>query len=138
MTTIQPSPRQQILLEFALHRHLGLAFEASADGKASAGFVVDLQHIAFGGLHGGVLYALMDAVAMLALLTRLAPDRHAVTHDLHVSVMRGAAFGDRVVLAAQVARLGRSLAFVDVAARVGETMIATARVTKSVVVPKPA
>jgi uncharacterized protein (TIGR00369 family) len=138
MTTTVPSRRQQVLLDFALHRHLGLAFETSADGTASAGFVVGPQHVAFGGLHGGVLYALMDAVGMLALLTRLAPEHHAVTHDLHVSVMRGAALGDRVVLAAQVARLGRSLAFVDVAARVGETVIATARVTKSVVVPKAA
>lgn len=133
MTSTSPNPRQQTVIDVALHRHLGLAFERCADGEASAGFEVGPQHVGFGTLHAGVLYALMDAVAMLALLTRLDPARHAVTHDLHVSVMRSAALGDRVVLEGRVARLGRSVAFVDVSARVGEVVIATARVTKSVV-----
>jgi len=138
MTAVPSNPRQQAILEVALHRHLGLEFEACADGQASASFVVGPQHAAFGGLHGGVLYALMDAVAMLALLTRLGAQQHAVTHDLHVSVMRGAAPGDRVVLEGRIARLGRSVAFVDVAASVCDTVIATARVTKSLVSPRDA
>lgn len=138
MTEIPPNPRQQAVLDVALHRHFGLEFGTCADGQASAGFVVGPQHIAFGGLHAGVLYALMDAVSMLALLTRLGPAQHAVTHDLHVSVMRGAAPGDKVMLEGRVARLGRSIAFVDAAARVGDNVIATARVTKSLVFPKSA
>ena len=138
MTKTFPNPRQQTVLDVALHRHFGLEFDACAEGQARASFVVGPQHVAFGGLHGGVLYALMDAVSMLALLTRLEPAQHAVTHDLHVSVMRGAVSGDRVMLEGRVARLGRSLAFVDAAARVGETVVATARVTKSLVSHKGA
>ena len=138
MTATPSNPRQQVILDVALHRHFGLEFEGCAEGQASASFVVGSRHVAFGGLHGGVLYALMDAVSMLALLTRLGPAQHAVTHDLHVSVMRGAAPGDRVVLEGRVARLGRSIAFVDAAARVGDTVIAAARVTKSPVAHKAA
>ena len=136
MTSTLPSPRQQAVLDVALHRHLGLTFESCGDGVACARFDVGPQHIGFGGLHAGVLYALSDAVAMLALLTRLEPEKHAVTHDLHVSVMRSAGPGDRVLLESSVARLGRSVAFIDVRCRVGGTVIATARVTKSVVSPK--
>ncbi len=138
MPPTSPCPRQQQVLEVALHRHLGLGLRHCAPGQASASFEVGAQHLAFGGLHGGVLYALMDAVAMLALLTQLDPGRHAVTHDLHVSVMRSAAAGEQVVLDGRVVRLGRSLAFVDVAARVGDTTIATARITKSLVAARAA
>lgn len=136
MPSTSPNPRQQQVLDVALHRHLGLGFLHCAPGEASACFEVSAPHLAFGGLHGGVLYALMDAVGMLALLTQLDPARHAVTHDLHASMMRPAGPGERVVLRARVVRLGRSLAFVDVAAQVGETQIASARITKSIVAAK--
>lgn len=135
-TPTPPSARQQMVLDVPLHRHLGLTFEACADGVASARFDVGPQHIGFGGLHGGVLYTLMDAVAMLALLTRLGPAQHAVTHDLHVSLMRSAAPGARVLLEGRIVRLGRTIAFIDVTARVDDSVIATGRLTKSLVVDR--
>jgi acyl-coenzyme A thioesterase PaaI-like protein len=41
-----------------------------------------------GGLHGSVVYLLSDVCAMLRVLSRLAADQPAVTHDIRVSIMR--------------------------------------------------
>lgn len=131
MSSNEQAPRHQAILDVPLHRHLGLVYEDSADGVANAWFDVGPQLVAFGGLHGGVHYLLMDAVAMLALLPLLEPDQHAVTHDLHASVIRPVAPGARVRLCGRVVRRGRNLAFIDVTAQVDGEVVASARVTKS-------
>jgi acyl-coenzyme A thioesterase PaaI-like protein len=91
MTHSDLQSRLQAILDVPLNRHLGLVFEEATEtaggAVAHARFDVQAHHLAFGGLHGGVLYALMDAVSMLALLPALAPAQHAVTHDLHASMM---------------------------------------------------
>ena len=98
---------------------------------ARAHFVVGAAHEAFGGTHGGALYALLDAVCMLALLPALPAGQHAVTHDLHVSMMRTVRPGARCDLEGQVVRIGRTLAFIEGVARVDGQVVASARVTKS-------
>ena len=129
--------RRQAILDVPLNRHLGLNLEADpaddADGTTThAWFDVMPEHLAFGGLHGGVLYALMDAVAMLALLPTLTATQHAVTHDLHASMMRAVAPGARCRLSAHVVRQGRTLAFIEAGVRVDGAVVASARVTKSI------
>lgn len=133
--------RCQAILDVPLNRHLGLFIEPeheeTGDGMAHAAFDVMPHHLAFGGLHGGVLYALMDAVSMLALLPTLSPAQHAVTHDLHASMMRSVAPGARCRLSAQVIRQGRTLAFIEASARVDGAVVASARVTKSITARAP-
>ncbi len=127
--------RRQAILDVPLNRHLGLNLEAEPadDGTTThAWFDVMPEHLAFGGLHGGVLYALMDAVAMLALLPTLTATQHAVTHDLHASMMRAVAPGARCRLSAHVVRQGRTLAFIEAGVRVDGAVVASARVTKSI------
>lgn len=119
------------ILDVPLHRHLGLAFDGHADGQSHAHFDVGPQAEAFGGLHGGILYLLMDATAMLALLPSLTASQHAVTHDIHCSVMRPVSPGARVRLVGSVLRVGRTLAFVEATAMVDGKPVASARVTKS-------
>ena len=130
------APRVQAILDVPLHRHLGLVFDGHENGAALAHFDVGPAHVALGGLHGGVLYALFDAVAMLALLPSLDASRHAVTHDLHVSMLSPVPAGARCRLEARVVRLGRSLAFLDAAAKLDDRLVATARVTKSLTGPR--
>jgi uncharacterized protein (TIGR00369 family) len=135
LTTDAPGTPRDVMVEtMPLNRHLGLVFDGRADGAAHAHFDVTDAVLAFGALHAGSLYCLLDAVCALALLPSLSEDQHPVTHDIHVSVMRSASKGDRCDLIGRVIKLGRSLAFVEARAEVGGKVIATARVTKSLTV----
>ncbi|HYW04954.1 MAG TPA: PaaI family thioesterase [Gammaproteobacteria bacterium] len=117
-----------------LHRHLGLEIIAVEQGRSrtrlsvGAGSLNNKQV-----LHGGVVYALLDATAYLSILPLLDDGENAVTHDLFVSVMRGVSSGEVLELGGSVLRRGRSLVFAESEARVGNRLVATARVTKSVV-----
>jgi len=132
MTSTDLQSRYRAILEIPLHRHLGLVFDGAEDGVARAHFDATPEALAFGGLHGGVLYTLADAVCMLALLPSLDPSQHAVTHDLYVSVMRPVPAGARCELTARVLKLGRSLAFLEATAEVDNRIVASARITKSI------
>jgi len=117
-----------------LHQYLGVARIASDQGRGSISIVVKESSMNPAGfLHGGVLYALCDVCAYAGLLSRLEPGREAVTHDMHVSVLQAAKAGDRVDFSSAIVKMGRKICFIDVTATVGETPIATARVTKSLV-----
>ena len=127
-------PRLEAILQVPLNRHLGLVFDGHDDSGAHAHFDAGEAHSAFGGLHGGVFYALLDAICMLALLPDLSESEHAVTHDLHVSMMRSVPPGTRCALEGRVVRRGRSIAFMEGVARAADgKVIASARVTKSIV-----
>jgi len=76
---------------------------------------------------------LSDVCAMVGLMSRLPANQHAVTHDIHVSVMRSAAIGELVTFDSRIMQLGRRLCFCEVVVRGGNSTLATARVTKSLV-----
>ena len=90
-----------------------------------------------GTLHGGVVPLLLDGAAYLALTPLLAPSEDAISHDLHFSLLRTVHVGQRVELRGHVVKKGRSVAFLDAAATVDGRIVATARVTKSII-PLPA
>jgi len=119
------------ILAVPLNRHFGLLFDGRVDGVARGHFMVSGPLAAFGMLNGGVLYGLLDSIAMLALLPMLDAGQHAVTHDLHVSVLRPTPLGARCELFGKVLRLGRGVAFLDAHATVEDRVVAAARVTKS-------
>jgi len=117
-----------------LHRFLGVTDIACADGRAQLSIRVhdDVVNPA-GVFHGGAQYALCDVCAYAALLTKMDDNTEAVTHDIQVSVMRPAKLGQVVEFSAEVIKAGRSLGFIDVRAEVEGKIIATARVTKSMI-----
>jgi uncharacterized protein (TIGR00369 family) len=124
------------VLQHPYNRFAGLQLVSQSPGKAVTRFPVDGNAVNMADdLHSGLLYGLMDATSFLALITVLRPEEFAVTHDLHVSVMRPAAKGMDVELHAEVVRRGTQLAFLRCEAwRVGghdTRLIATAKVTKS-------
>lgn len=128
------SDRLAALRALPLHQDLGVTSIEAADDSAMLHFTVNSYTVnPAGALHGGGLYTLCDVAAYAALLPQLPMDREAVTHDLHVSVMRAAGEGEKVAVEAHVRRLGRSIAFIDVEARAGERLLATARVTKTLI-----
>ncbi len=127
---------EQVLAQMAalpLHRYLGIGCIKATDGRAHFEIQVG-EHSANpnGALHGGVVCTLCDVACYAALQNDLADDEDAVTHDIHVSVMRAARTGDTVRFEATVIKRGRSLAFVEAQAYCGDKLMASARVTKSI------
>lgn len=137
MTDHLLATRLQPLIDQPLHRLLGLHEVESREGAGHLAIAVNaLSSSPAGGLHGGIVYLLSDVCAMVGLLSRLPADQHAVTHDIHVSVMRSAAMGDRVTFDSRITQLGRRLCFCEVLVQSGTKTLATAQVTKSLV-PAP-
>lgn len=126
--------RVQSVLDIPLNRFLGMQLRDEADPSAGIWFPVgpSAQNQA-GVLHGGVVTTLLDTACYLALLPHLAPEEHAVTHDLTVSLLRPVAAGSRVDVTGTVLRRGRVVAFLRADASVDGVVVAAAQVTKSVV-----
>lgn len=135
MSSTQPLlPRQRAVLDIPLNRHLGIVFDGSVDGVAKSHFQSTPELATFDGqLHGGALSVLFEVAAFLALAPLLQETQHAVTHDLHVSLMRPVPTGARCDLEARVVRSGRTLAFIEVSAYVEGKQVASARITKSII-----
>ncbi|GAB2804024.1 hypothetical protein GCM10027040_35550 [Halomonas shantousis] len=127
-------PRIKAVFDLPLHQYLGVTSLESNDGQGRLTFEVTENAINPAGvLHGGVLYTLCDVCAYAGLLSALPTEQEAVTHDLHVSVMRAVKRGETVVVTSRIVRQGRSLCFIDVVAEVADRPVASARVTKSII-----
>ncbi|MEC7548213.1 MAG: PaaI family thioesterase [Pseudomonadota bacterium] len=128
------NPRLQTVLSHPLHQFLGVVDIHSNAGQGEIRITVMDKLINPAGLfHGGVVYVLSDVCAYAGLLSLLSDNEEAVTHDLHVSVLRPAMLGDEVVFRSEVVKRGRQLCFLNVTATVDDKIIATARVTKSII-----
>jgi uncharacterized protein (TIGR00369 family) len=123
------------VLNHPYHRFAGLELVHQEPGKAWCRFEVNANSISLSAtLHSGVLYGLMDAASQLALLPMLEPGEHAVTIDLHVSIVRSVPPGARVALRAEVVRKRSSMAFLRCEAQTVEDAagtVAIATITKA-------
>ena len=130
----ETTTRQRTVLDIPLNQYLGIVYDGTIDGKTHSHFLSTPELASFGGqLHGGVLSTLFEVAGFLALVPLLEASQHAVTHDLHVSLMRPVPTGARCNLSAHVARLGKTLAFIEVSASVNDKLVASARITKSII-----
>ena len=117
-----------------LHIHLGVQDIISESGNGTLSALVNSNTLNPSGYyHGGVIYTLCDCCAYSGVLSALQPNEDAVTHDIHISVLRPGKLNDKVVYQSTLVKRGRTLCFIDVVAKIGEKIIATARVTKSIV-----
>lgn len=129
---ISDHPHLPALLAFGLHRDMGVEMRRAHDGRAHLSFPVTPAMLTPApALHAGYLYAACDLCSYAALLSLLDHGEAAVTHDMHVSVMRSGGPGDTVDIHAEVVKRGRTLAFIDARAMAGDRLLATARITKS-------
>lgn len=116
-----------------LHRYMGVQTIEAADGVSSIALTISEHAVnARGAFHGGVAYTLCDMACYAALLSELAEGENAATHDIHVSLLRAASLGDRVVVSGKVIKRGRSVAFMEAAIHCEGELIARATVTKSI------
>lgn len=126
--------RLNAIRELPFHRYLGVAELHADNGAGRLLFTVSEATVNPAGvLHGGVIYTLCDVCAYAGLTSMLAPGTEAVTHDIHVSVLRAAKLGEVVSMTSAPVKIGRSLCFLDVTAKVNDRIVATARVTKTLV-----
>lgn len=126
------SDRLEKVIRHPLHQHLGIRTIESEGGVGAFSIQVNEHTLNPGGMfHGGVLYLLCDVCAYAGLLSLMDDQTEAVTHDIQVSVMRPAKFGDRIDFRSRVIRRGRRLCFIEVEATVGGDVLGTAKVTKS-------
>ena len=129
--------RLKAVIEHPFHKYLGIADVASEDGNGSLTFIASEKFINPAGvLHGGIIYVLCDVCAYAGLLSILQPEKEAFTHDIHISIIRAAKTGDVVKIKSRIIKTGRNICFADVTATVSGDIIATARVTKSLVSKK--
>lgn len=98
------------------HRLLGVELEEMRPGYARVRLPVteQLRGGVGGSVHGGVLSALADIVALGAMQSSFtAADRPAGTAELSISYLRPA-LGDAVIAEARVLKKGRMLAVLDI------------------------
>jgi uncharacterized protein (TIGR00369 family) len=127
-------PQLALVCELPFHKHLGVRVLGASDGQSLVELPVSASNANPSAvLHGGIIYTACDIAAYVALLTMLSPAEGAVTHDLHVSCLRPAPLESVVRFEGKVLQRGKRIAFVDVTAMVENKVIATARVTKSIV-----
>lgn len=125
------------VMNHPLHRAMGVERIEAANGRSRIEIDVGPGMVNAAGMFlGGNVYTICDMACYAALLSELPEGHNAVTHDIHVSLMRGAKAGDRVVFSGRVIRRGRSVAFMEAQACVGEDVVARATVTKSILAPR--
>ncbi len=84
-------------------------------------------------LHGGLIYALCDLAAYTALLSQIDENQIGVTHQINVQVIKPVNLGDKMIVKGRLIRLGRSLSFLESKAFVNDKLVASATITKSMV-----
>jgi len=117
-----------------LHKHVGVQEIISESGNGILKAIVNQNALNPSGFyHGGVMYLLCDVCAYAGILSALDPNEDAVTHDIHLSVLRPANLDDELIYSSKIVRHGRTLCFINVEASCGAKLVATARITKSII-----
>ena len=126
------------VLDIPMHRFLGLRLRDPRDltrGLLLVATAPSLNQAQL--LHGGIVSALLDVAAFVALRPSLLPGEHAVTHAISVQLLRPVGEGAEVHFQGEVLRLGRLVAFLRAEARVEGKLVAVAQVTKTRVAAVP-
>lgn len=131
--THHPHSNQNTGERLGLETFFGMSEYEVRDGKTFCRFKIEERHAnLMGNMNGGVIYAASDMVGYNALLAVLPHDKGAVTADIQVSMLRGGRVGDTVEMVAQVIKVGRTLAFIEVESFIAGKLIATTKLTKAV------
>lgn len=132
------------MLNTPLHKACEMDILLAENGQSEISFKVnDFTSNMIGTLHGGIIYAMMDVGCFTAMGSLLPLDRHGVTIDIQVSVVRPALKGETVYVRGRVDRIGKTISNLrSEAYAVGsdgkERLIATSTVLKSMMdLPKP-
>ena len=117
-----------------LHSSWGVKEMSAENGKSNITAIVgpDMLNPA-GMMHGGLLYALADVCAYIALLSVLDEGQSGVTHQINFQVMRPVSLGDEISLVSELIKRGRTLTFLETRGYVNNKLVISATITKSMV-----
>lgn len=123
------SPIQKRWQSIPVYEFLGLRVERT--GKRSARMRLPWRHELtqpLGFVHGGILATLADATAGWALFPAVDHPEGCTTLEMKINYLAPVVRRD-VVASAEVVKLGRTIAVMDVDVRAGKTLVAKALVT---------
>ena len=128
------SRRLKHVEKLPFHRFLEISITRAEPGVGEVILHPSEKTINAGGVvHGGIIYSLLDAAAFLAMLPVIGDHQLGVTHDIHASVLNAAPVDKPLVFKGFLRKLGKRLAFCDSEAWSGDSLVATGRVTKSII-----
>lgn len=120
--------------DLPFHRFLEMSITRAEPGIGELVLRPSGKTINAGGVvHGGIIYSLLDAAGYLAMMPVLRDHQNGVTHDMHASVLNAAPVDQPLVFKGFLRKLGKRLAFCDSEAWSGDSLVATGRVTKSII-----
>lgn len=122
----------------ALHKYLGIEEIEASNGKAIIEIEVQ-EHILNPSetLHGGIIYTISDIVAFCALISQLEEGQIGVTNNFSIQMMRAVRLGQQVKFEANLTKIGKRLAFLEVVVTSSEKLIAKASITKTLIAYQP-
>ena len=134
MTPEELELRVKAAMGLPLQEFLGIKLENMAAGSSEILLPPTAKSINAGGvIHGGIIYSLLDVSANMAMLPLLKKNQNAVTLDMHSSVLRAAPIDKPLLFKGVVRKIGKRMIFCDSEAWSEEKLIATGRVTKSII-----
>lgn len=117
----------------ALHKWLGLRIEDYVPGSARLVLPATPAIVNnVGVMHGGVMYAMLDVACYCAAAALWSADENAVSHDIHVQMLRPAGSSD-VEIRSRILKRGRNIIFGESEGWSAGKLVARAAVTKSVI-----
>ena len=134
MSSEEFSRRLEQVEKLPFHRYLEISVTRSEPGIGELILHPSERTINAGGVvHGGIIYSLLDAAGYLAMLPVIRDHQNGVTHDMHASVLNAAPVDQPLVFKGFLRKLGKRLAFCDSEAWSGGSLVATGRITKSII-----
>jgi uncharacterized protein (TIGR00369 family) len=123
-----------VLLSTPLHQHIGLRAADLSDPSQGLVLMVEPQVLNNSELmHGGMVATCLDAVAAYAIFPQLADNEVVLTNSLTISYLRPVPVGTQIWARAKVVRRGRATAFLQSEVGMGDKLIATAQIVKTIV-----
>lgn len=127
MSGQEDSPRR--LAESPFGSMLGIEYVSSGEGRAHCRLLLTQAHRNTGGrIHGGVLAALADTAAGLAVRSVRPEGSQSATTDLSIAFLRPPQ-GETLEARAEVYQSGRRLLRAEIDLRSGDKLIARAQAT---------
>lgn len=125
--------RAQAAVQTPLLQYLGASLDPAEDGGYGLSIMIGQSSLnGVGTVHAGAISMLLEVAAYLAVIAHLADDEEAVTHAFSACYLAAARDGQLLRASGTLVRRTRRLAFLTAELRSGETPIATASVTKSI------
>jgi len=134
MSREEHARRLEHVLNLPLHRFLNLKILEHGPGFST----IELEPSpnsanAINVVHGGIIYSVLDFTAFVAMLPMMKDTQNAVTHDIHVSLLKPGPIDQPIIFKGSVRKMGRNIAFCDSEAYCGDSLIGIGRVTKSII-----